>query len=129
MSIYCDENTKVIYQGYSPGRPGAFYAGTNREYGTKVVGGVNPGRAGQEHEGIPIFGSVKDAIEKTGANAPCVFVPAQGTASAVMEAAEAGILAPEPLYTHRYPLSRLGEALDATRDHPEGFVKALVTMP
>ena len=91
MSIFADENTKVIYQGYSPGRPGAFYAGTNRDYGTKVVGGVNPGRAGQEHEGIPIFGSVKDAIAKTGANASCVFVPAQGTASAVLEAAEAGI--------------------------------------
>ena len=91
MSIFADEKTKVIYQGYSPGRPGAFYAGTNREYGTQVVGGVNPGRAGQVHDGIQIFGSVKDAIEKTGATASCVFVPAQGTESAVMEAAEAGI--------------------------------------
>ena len=91
MSIWIDETTKVVYQGYSPGRPGSLYALSNREYGTKLVGGVNPGRAGQVHEGIPIFGSVKDAIDKTGANASCVFVPAQGTASAVMEAAQAGI--------------------------------------
>src|SRR6187200_1425917 len=91
MSIWLDENSKVIYQGYSPGRPGSFYALRNREYGTKVVGGVNPGRAGQEHEGITIYGSVADARAATGASVSCIFVPAQGTESAVMEAAQAGI--------------------------------------
>ena len=91
MSIWIDENTKVVYQGYSPGRPGSLYALSNREYGTKVVGGVNPGRAGQVHEGITIYGSVADAKHATGANVSCVFVPAQGTEGAVMEAAEAGM--------------------------------------
>ena len=91
MSIWIDETTKVIYQGYSPGRPGSLYALSNREYGTKVVGGVNPGRAGTEHEGIRIFGKVAEAKAATGANASCIFVPAQGTESAVMEAAEAGM--------------------------------------
>ncbi|HET7769841.1 MAG TPA: succinate--CoA ligase subunit alpha [Chloroflexota bacterium] len=91
MSIWIDENTKVVYQGYSPGRPGSLYALSNREYGTKVVGGVNPGRAGQVHEGITIYGSVADAKKATGANVSCVFVPAQGTEGAVMEAAEAGM--------------------------------------
>ena len=91
MSIWIDENTKVVYQGYSPGRPGSVYALSNREYGTKVVGGVNPGRAGTEHEGIKIFGKVAEAKAATGANASCIFVPAQGTEGAVMEAAEAGM--------------------------------------
>ncbi len=93
MSIFADEKTKVIYQGISPraGNPATFYALRNKEYGTQVVGGVNPGRAGQVHEGIQIYGTVKDARKKTGANATCIFVPEQGTASAVMEAAEAGL--------------------------------------
>jgi succinyl-CoA synthetase alpha subunit len=91
VSIWIDENTKVVYQGYSPGRPGSVYALSNREYGTKVVGGVNPGRAGTEHEGIKIYGSVADAKAATGANVSCIFVPAQGTESAVMEAAKAGM--------------------------------------
>ncbi len=91
MSIWVDENTRVVYQGYSPGRPGSLYALSNREFGTKVVGGVNPGRAGTEHEGIKIYGKVADARAATGANVSCVFVPAQGTESAVMEAAEAGM--------------------------------------
>jgi succinyl-CoA synthetase alpha subunit len=94
VSIFADENTKVIYQGISPrpGNPATFYAMRNREYGTQVVGGVNPGRAGIVHEGIHIFGTVKDAREKTGANATCIFVPAEtGATSAIMEAAEAGI--------------------------------------
>lgn len=91
MSIFADKNTKVVYQGYSPGRPGSFYALRNREYGTQVVGGVNPGRAGTEHEGIKIYGTVADAKAATGANASCIFVPAPGVEGAVMEAAEAGL--------------------------------------
>ena len=81
MSIFADEKTKVVYQGISP-RPGntaVFYALNNRAYGTQVVGGVNPGRAGVVHEGITIYGTVKEARENTGANATCIFVPEQGT--------------------------------------------------
>ncbi|HXI16753.1 MAG TPA: succinate--CoA ligase subunit alpha [Chloroflexota bacterium] len=93
MSIFANENTKVIYQGISPkaGNPATFYALSNRKYGTQVVGGVNPGRAGQVHEGIHIYGNVHEAREATGANATCIFVPALGAESAVMEAAEAGL--------------------------------------
>jgi succinyl-CoA synthetase alpha subunit len=93
MSIWVDEHTRVVYQGLSP-RPGnqaAFYAVRNREYGTKVVAGTNPGRAGSVHEGIPIYATVAEARAATGCNASCVFVPAPGAESAVMEAAEAGL--------------------------------------
>jgi succinyl-CoA synthetase alpha subunit len=90
MSIFVDENTKVVYQGLT-GSAGRFYGLRNREYGTKVVAGTNPRRAGTDVEGIPVFATVKEAVEKTGATASCVFVPAPGVESAVMESAEAGI--------------------------------------
>src|SRR5262249_43407071 len=90
MSIFVDENTRVVYQGLT-GSAGRFYGLRNREYGTKVVAGTNPRRAGTDVEGIPVFGTVKEAVDKMGATASCVFVPAPGVESAVMEAAEAGI--------------------------------------
>jgi succinyl-CoA synthetase alpha subunit len=93
VSIFVDEHTRVVYQGLSPraGSQGTFYALRNREYGTKVVAGTNPGRAGTEIEGIPMFATVAEAKAATGANASCVFVPAPGVENAVMEAAEAGM--------------------------------------
>ena len=90
MSIFVDENTKVIYQGLT-GNQGRYYGLLNRDYGTKVVGGTNPKRAGEDVDGIPVFGSVADAVAETGANASCIFIPAAGVRSAVMEAAEGGI--------------------------------------
>jgi succinyl-CoA synthetase alpha subunit len=90
MSIFVDENTKVVYQGLT-GSAGRFYGLRNREYGTKVVAGTNPKRAGTDVEGIPVFATVKDAVQATGATASCVFVPPPAVESAVMEAAEAGI--------------------------------------
>jgi succinyl-CoA synthetase alpha subunit len=90
MSIFVDENTRVVYQGLT-GSAGRFYGLRNREYGTQVVAGTNPRRAGTDVEGIPVFATVKEAVEKTGATASCVFVPAPGVESAVMESAEAGI--------------------------------------
>ena len=90
MSIFVNETTKVVYQGLT-GSAGRFYGLRNREYGTKVVAGTNPKRAGENVEGIPVFASVHDAREATGATATCIFVPAPGVESAVMEAAEAGI--------------------------------------
>jgi succinyl-CoA synthetase alpha subunit len=90
MSIFVDETTRVVYQGLT-GSAGRFYGLRNREYGTRVVAGTNPRRAGTDVEGIPVFASVKEAVEKTGATASCVFVPAPGVESAVMESAEAGI--------------------------------------
>lgn len=90
MSIFVNETTKVVYQGLT-GSAGRFYGLRNREYGTQVVAGTNPKRAGENVEGIPVFANVHDAREATGATASCIFVPAPGVESAVMEAAEAGI--------------------------------------
>src|SRR5204863_6498481 len=90
VSIFVDENTRVVYQGLT-GSAGRFYGLRNRAYGTKVVAGTNPKRAGTDVEGIPVFATVKEAVERTGATASCIFVPAPGVESAVIEAAEAGI--------------------------------------
>lgn len=90
MSIFVDETTRVVYQGLT-GSAGRFYGLRNRAYGTLVVAGTNPKRAGEDVEGIPVFATVGDARSATGASASCIFVPAPGVESAVMEAAEAGI--------------------------------------
>jgi len=90
VSIFVDENTKVIYQGLT-GSQGRFYGLRNRDYGTNVVGGTNPKKAGENVDGIPIFASVADAVAATGANASCIFIPAPGVRDAVMEAAEGGV--------------------------------------
>jgi succinyl-CoA synthetase alpha subunit len=90
MSIFVDENTKVVYQGLT-GSQGRYYGLLNRDYGTQVVAGTNPKKAGEDVEGIPIFASVADAVAETGANASCIFIPAPGVRSAVMEAAEGGV--------------------------------------
>ena len=90
MSIFVDDKTRVVYQGLT-GSAGRFYGLRNRAYGTQVVAGTNPSRGGTDVEGIPVFSSVKEAVERTGATASCVFVPAPFVESAVIEAAEAGI--------------------------------------
>ena len=90
MSIWVDENTRVVYQGLT-GSAGRFYGLLNRAYGTQVVAGVNPRKAGEDVEGIPVFGSVRESVEATGADAACVFVPAAIVPAAVAEAAEAGV--------------------------------------
>ena len=90
MSIFVDENTTVIYQGLT-GSQGRYYGLLNRDYGTKVVAGTNPKKAGEDVEGIPIYANIKEAVAATGATASCIFIPAAGVQSAVMEAAEGGI--------------------------------------
>jgi len=90
VSIFVDENTKVVYQGLT-GSQGRFYGLRNRDYGTQVVAGTNPKKAGTDVDGIPIFASVADAVEATGATASCIFIPAPGVRDAVMEAAEGGV--------------------------------------
>jgi succinyl-CoA synthetase alpha subunit len=90
VSILVNADTKVIVQGITGGQ-GRFYALRNRAYGTKVVGGVSPKKAGTDVDGIPVFASVADAVRETGATATMVIVPAAGAASAVIEAAEAGL--------------------------------------
>jgi succinyl-CoA synthetase alpha subunit len=88
MAILVDKNTRLIVQGLT-GREGTFHAKACAEYGTKVVGGVTPGKGGSTHEGWPIFNSVQEAVEKTGANATVIFVPPPFAADAIMEAADA----------------------------------------
>ena len=90
MSIFVDENTKVIYQGLT-GSQGRFYGLRNRDYGTNVVGGTNPKKAGEDVDGIPIFANVAEAVAATGANASCIFIPAPGVRAAIMDAAEGGV--------------------------------------
>ena len=90
MSVLVDKNTRLIVQGIT-GREGTFHALQAIKYGTNVVGGVTPGKGGIQHEGIPVFNTVSDAREKTGANASVIFVPPPFAADAIMEAAEAGI--------------------------------------
>jgi succinyl-CoA synthetase alpha subunit len=90
MSVLIDKSTRLIVQGIT-GREGTFHAKQAQAYGTNVVGGVTPGKGGTTHEGWPVFDSVYDAVEKTGANATVIFVPPAGAADAVMEAADAGV--------------------------------------
>ena len=91
MSILVDENTRLIVQGIT-GREGAFHAGQAIKYGTNVVGGVTPGKGGQKVLGnVPVFNTVRDAKEKTKANASVIFVPPPFAADAILEDANAGI--------------------------------------
>ena len=90
MAILITPDTRLLVQGLT-GREGTFHAKNAAAYHTTVVGGVTPGKGGTTHEGWPIFNTVAEAVEKTGANASVIFVPPPGAADAVMEAADAGI--------------------------------------
>jgi succinyl-CoA synthetase alpha subunit len=90
MAIWADKNTRVIVQGIT-GREGTFHAIQCRDYGTKVVGGVTPGKGGTTHEGFSVFNTVAEAREQEGANCSLIFVPPPFAADAVMESADAGI--------------------------------------
>jgi succinyl-CoA synthetase alpha subunit len=91
MSIFADKKTTLIVQGIT-GRDGSFHARQMMEYGTKVVGGVTPGKGGQKFDGtVPIFNSMHEAVQKTGANASVIYVPPMYAADAIMEAADAGV--------------------------------------
>ncbi|MDA8357076.1 MAG: succinate--CoA ligase subunit alpha [Actinomycetota bacterium] len=91
MSIFVDETTTVVIQGVSPTSQGLYHGLRNRDYGTKVVAGTNPKRGGEVIEGIPVFASVQEAVEATGATASFISVPPPFAAAAIEEAAEAGI--------------------------------------
>jgi len=92
MSIIVNKDTRVLCQGIT-GKAGAFHAKGCLDYGTQVVGGVTPGKGGQTVEGVPVFDTVVEAVEKTGADATMIFVPAAFTADAILEAVDAGIKA------------------------------------
>ena len=90
MAVLLDTNTRLIVQGLT-GREGTFHAKAAAAYGTKVVGGVTPGKGGTTHEGWPVFNTVHDAMRETGANASVIFVPPPFAADAIMESTDAGI--------------------------------------
>jgi succinyl-CoA synthetase alpha subunit len=90
VAVLVDKHTRVICQGFT-GAQGTFHAEQALEYGTKLVGGVTPGKGGKDHIGLPVFNTVQDAVEETGANASMIFVPPPFAADAILEAADAGI--------------------------------------
>jgi succinyl-CoA synthetase alpha subunit len=90
MSVLVNKDSKIIVQGFT-GSEGTFHAGQMIDYGTNIVGGVTPGKGGQEHLGKPVFNTVTDAVEKAGADTSIIFVPPAFAADAIMEAADAGI--------------------------------------
>src|SRR6058998_486167 len=90
MAIIVDRNTRLVVQGLT-GSEGRFHGLRNRNYGTNVVAGVTPGKGGQDVEGIPVFNTVADSVEETGANTTLIFVPARFATDAIYEAVDAGI--------------------------------------
>ncbi len=117
MAVLIDKSTRLLVQGLT-GREGTFHARQAAIYGTTVVGGVTPGKGGTTHEGWPIFDTVHDAIEKTGANASVIFVPPPFAADAIMEAADAGL----PLVvciTEGIPVLDMMRAMTFLKEHPQ----------
>ena len=90
MAVFVDADTRVVYQGLT-GSQGRYHGLLNRDYGTRVVAGTNPKKAGTDVEGIPIYANVAEAVAATGATASCIFVPAPGVRAAVLEAAQGGV--------------------------------------
>ena len=90
MAILVDEGTRLLVQGIT-GREGAFHTGRMLKSGTSVVAGVTPGKGGQDYEGVPIFNTVDNAVEETGANASVIFVPPPFAADAIFESLDGGL--------------------------------------
>ena len=120
MSILVDKNTRVVVQGIT-GKEGSFHTGQMIAYGTKIVGGVTPGKGGTEHEGVPVFDTLAEAVRETGANASVIYVPPPFAADAIMEAADAGL----PLavcITEGIPALDMVRAFDYLRDRSTRLV-------
>jgi succinyl-CoA synthetase alpha subunit len=117
MAVLIDKSTRLLVQGLT-GREGTFHARQAATYGTTVVGGVTPGKGGTTHEGWPIFDTVHEAMEKTGANASVIFVPPPFAADAIMEAADAG-LALVVCITEGIPVLDMMRAMTFLKEHPQ----------
>ncbi len=120
MAIWVDEETRLLVQGIT-GKEGRFHALGCREYGTDVVAGVTPGKGGESVEGIPVFDSVAEARETTGANASMIFVPPPFAADAIMEAAAAGIELVVCI-TEGVPVADMLKVKAFLRDHPTRLI-------
>jgi succinyl-CoA synthetase alpha subunit len=120
MAIWVDNDTRLLVQGIT-GKEGMFHALTCREYGTQVVAGVTPGKGGETVEGIPVFDSVEEAREATGANASMIFVPPPFAADAIMEAAAAEIELVVCI-TEGIPVADMLKAKGFLRDHPTRLI-------
>src|SRR5216683_1214198 len=116
MSILLDSSTKVLVQGIT-GREGSFHTEQMQALGTKVVGGISPGKGGTTHVSVPVFNTVADAVRATGANASGIFVPAPFAADAIMEAAAAGITLIVCI-TEGIPIQDMIRVKDFLRGHP-----------
>ncbi len=114
MSVLINKDSKIIVQGFTGGE-GTFHAQQMIEYGTNLVGGVTPGKGGQEHLGKPVFNTVKDAVEKTGADTSILFVPPAFAADAIKEATEAGIKTVIAI-TEGIPVSDMVKVMDYIAD-------------
>jgi succinyl-CoA synthetase alpha subunit len=114
LSILVDKSTRVVVQGIT-GKEGSFHTAQMRDYGTNIVAGVTPGKGGADHEGVPVFDTVAEAVKQTGANAGVIYVPPPFAADAIMEAADAGL----PLVvciTEGIPTIDMVRAFDYLRD-------------
>jgi succinyl-CoA synthetase alpha subunit len=120
MAIWVNDDTRLLVQGIT-GKEGTFHALGCRDYGTKVVAGVTPGKGGESVEGIPVFDSVAEAREKTGANASMIFVPPPFAADAIMEAAAAGIELVVAI-TEGIPVNDMLKVKDLLRSHPTRLI-------
>ncbi|MBE7639008.1 succinate--CoA ligase subunit alpha [Salegentibacter sp. BLCTC] len=114
MSVLVNKDSKIIVQGFT-GSEGTFHAEQMIEYGTNVVGGVTPGKGGQKHLNKPVFNTVSDAVEKTGADVSIIFVPPAFAADAIMEAADAGIKVIITI-TEGIPVADMVKAYDYIQD-------------
>jgi succinyl-CoA synthetase alpha subunit len=120
VSILIDKNTRVICQGFT-GKQGTFHSEQSIAYGTKMVGGVTPGRGGEKHLSLPVFNTCHDAVKETGADASMIYVPAPFAADAILEAADAGIKIIVCI-TEGIPVMDMVKVKAALKDYPDSLL-------
>ncbi|HET7931766.1 MAG TPA: succinate--CoA ligase subunit alpha, partial [Rhodanobacteraceae bacterium] len=120
MSVLVNKNTKVICQGFT-GHQGTFHSQQALDYGTKLVGGVTPGKGGSEHIGLPVFNTVREAVDDTGADASVIFVPPPFAADAILEAAAAGIRVIVAI-TEGIPVLDMLRVKNVLKDYPDAVL-------